>query len=82
MGRSLAKFALLVAAMGAISYAIIQALVQGAGWSVVPAKMTSELLIYAANFLIQRDIVFSDSLKDADAPAPMAEAEPHATKAA
>jgi putative flippase GtrA len=82
VGRSLAKFVLLVAVMGAVSYAIIQALVRGAGWSVLPAKMTSELMVYAANFLIQRDIIFSDSWKEADAPTTVAHAEPSAAKAA
>ena len=53
--------------------AIIQTLVQGAGWGVVPAKMASELLVYAANFLIQRDIVFSDALKDGQSPAAQTE---------
>ena len=82
VARSLAKFVLLVATMGAVSYAIIQALVQGAGWSVLPAKMTSELVIYAANFLIQRDFVFSDAMKQSEAPTPTADEEPRAAKAA
>jgi len=57
--RTLPKFLILVATMGAISYALIQAIVGALGWSVVSAKITSELILYSANFLIQRDYVFT-----------------------
>jgi putative flippase GtrA len=58
VGKALAKYVLLVVAMGLTSYSLIQASVLAFGTNVVLAKLASELLVYAANFLIQRDIIF------------------------
>jgi putative flippase GtrA len=61
--RSAAKFVLLVAFMGAVSYCLIRAAVYAFGWPVIAAKMASELALYLANFVIQRDFIFSDRSK-------------------
>lgn len=83
VSKVFAKFCLLVAAMGAVSYLLIQAFVHGLGWSVVTAKVVSELLVYVANFAIQRDVIFLDPLMDASAAsAAESEAEPVALKKA
>jgi glycosyltransferase involved in cell wall biosynthesis len=57
---SLAKFLLLVVVMGAASYCMIRAATYAFGWNVIVAKMASELLLYLANFVIQRNFIFSD----------------------
>jgi putative flippase GtrA len=67
--RTLPKFLILVITMGVISYALIQAIVGALGWSVVTAKITSELILYAANFLIQRDYVFTYRCQPSATPA-------------
>ncbi len=59
--RSLAKFVLLVAVMGAVSYCLIRTAMYALGWHVIVAKMASELLLYLANFVIQRDFIFRDA---------------------
>ena len=57
---SLAKFILLVVVMGATSYGMIRGAVYAFGWPVIAAKMASELVLYLANFVIQRDFIFGD----------------------
>jgi glycosyltransferase involved in cell wall biosynthesis len=72
VGRTLPRFLFLVIGMGAVSYVTIQAIVMALGWSVVHAKIASELLLYLANFVIQRDFVFTsrggESARPADPP--------------
>jgi glycosyltransferase involved in cell wall biosynthesis len=60
-GWSLAKFVLLVAVMGATSYGLIRTAMHAFGWSVLPAKIASELALYMANFIIQRDFIFRNT---------------------
>ncbi len=55
---TLPKYALLVAVNGFVSYAMIGVLVSSLGFRVIEAKLTAESLLFAANFLIQRDLVF------------------------
>ena len=55
----LPKYILLVLANGLISYAFIRWLHDVLGWHVVPAKLVAEGLLFAANFVLQRDIVFT-----------------------
>jgi dolichol-phosphate mannosyltransferase len=74
--RTLPRFVILVAVMGAISYALIQAIVGALGWSVVSAKIASELILYLANFLIQRDYVFTYRCQPSDTPAATAAPRP------
>ncbi len=60
-GWSLAKFVLLVAVMGATSYCLIRATMHAFGWGVLPAKIASELAVYLANFVIQRNFIFANA---------------------
>ena len=55
----LPKYVLLVAANGLVSYAFIRWLHDGMGWHAVPAKLVAEGLLFVANFVLQRDIVFT-----------------------
>ena len=55
----LPKYVLLVAANGLVSYAFIRWLHDGLGWHAVPAKLVAEGLLFVANFVLQRDIVFT-----------------------
>jgi putative flippase GtrA len=59
VARALWKFILLVAVMGATSYCLIQTAMYAFGWNVIAAKVASELLVYLANFAIQRDFIFA-----------------------
>jgi glycosyltransferase involved in cell wall biosynthesis len=55
----LPKYVLLVIGNGLVSYALIRWLHDGLGWQAVPAKLVAEGLLFAANFVLQRDIVFT-----------------------
>jgi putative flippase GtrA/SAM-dependent methyltransferase len=55
----LPKYVLLVMGNGLLSYALIRWLHDGLGWQVVPAKLVAEGLLFAANFVLQRDLVFT-----------------------
>jgi glycosyltransferase involved in cell wall biosynthesis len=55
----LPKYVLLVLGNGLLSYALIRWLHDGLGWQVVPAKLVAEGLLFAANFVLQRDFVFT-----------------------
>jgi hypothetical protein len=48
------------------------------GWNVVAAKMASELLVYLANFAIQRDFIFGDAAGDRGTDQDQAAARPPA----
>ena len=50
--------------MGAISYCLIRTSMYAFGWNVLAAKVASELLLYLANFGIQRDFIFGDTASD------------------
>ena len=78
---ALLKFVLLVVVMGATSYCLIRTSMYAFGWNVLAAKVASELLLYLANFGIQRDFIFGDAASDdrdtnqdqaAEAPPPLA----------
>jgi putative flippase GtrA len=53
------KYVLLVACNGILSYALIQFLHYRIGIGIVPSKLAAEGLLFIANFVIQRDIVFT-----------------------
>ena len=55
----LPKYALLVLGNGLLSYALIRWLHDGLHWQVVPAKLAAEGLLFTANFVLQRDVVFT-----------------------
>jgi glycosyltransferase involved in cell wall biosynthesis len=57
--RSLAKYLLLVATMGLVSYSMIEFLHTRLDLSVILAKPLSEGLLFLGNFAIQRDFIFS-----------------------
>jgi glycosyltransferase involved in cell wall biosynthesis len=83
VGRTLLKYVLLVVVMGLASYSLIQALVLALGANVVLAKIASELLVYAANFLIQRDYIFQATAEEPQTPVvPSATPAEPASKAA
>lgn len=65
--RALAQYSLLVIGMGVVSYSVIRLLAGAFGWNVFAAKIASELLVYLANFAIQRDIIFADTRRENDA---------------
>jgi glycosyltransferase involved in cell wall biosynthesis len=55
----LPKYVLLVLGNGAVSYTLIRWLHGDLGWRIVPAKLAAEGLLFAANFVLQRDFVFT-----------------------
>jgi putative flippase GtrA len=55
----LPKYVVLVMGNGLVSYALIRWLHDSLGWQVVPAKLVAEGLLFAANFVLQRDFVFT-----------------------
>ena len=56
---TLPKYLLLVAVNGFVSYAMIEALTSMAGLKVLESKLLAESILFAANFAIQRDFVFT-----------------------
>jgi len=54
-------FVLLVVSMGAVSYGLIQMFMLWFGWNVLAAKIAAESLVYVANFVIQRDVIFGNA---------------------
>lgn len=54
----LPKYLALVAASGLASYGLIRLLHEAAGLPVMASKLTAETLLFALNFLVQRDFVF------------------------
>ncbi|QDT63419.1 bifunctional glycosyltransferase family 2/GtrA family protein [Calycomorphotria hydatis] len=58
--KTFPRFLALVAVLATASYGSILMLVRGLGLDVIVAKMLSELSIYFANFVIQREFVFRD----------------------
>ena len=57
--EALIPYLLLVAAMGLVSYSMIQFLHSRLGVSVIAAKLMAEGLLFLGNFAIQRDFIFS-----------------------
>lgn len=55
---TLPKYILLVVCSGCASYLIMHAINNSAEWNFYAAKLAAELIIYLANFLIQRDFIF------------------------
>lgn len=53
------KYLLLVAANGFVSYSMIAGLTEWAGIGVLKAKLMAEGLLFLANFVLQRDLVFT-----------------------
>lgn len=56
--RTFLRYAMLVAASGFTSAALVQYLLSVPGINILSAKVASDLLLYVAIFLIQRDLVF------------------------
>ena len=54
----LPKYVLLVALSGIVSYGLIMSLVSWLGLPVIAAKLFAEALLFIANFVIQRDLIF------------------------
>jgi putative flippase GtrA len=73
----LVKYATLVAVSGALSYGLIHLFVTYLSLGVLRAKLCAEAILFLANFLIQRDVIFTGS----EEPQP-AEGEPQAQDAA
>ncbi|MCX6623921.1 MAG: bifunctional glycosyltransferase family 2/GtrA family protein [Acidobacteria bacterium] len=59
MGRSLAKYLVLLVVMGVVSYSMMSFLNQRAHLPVLAAKMTAEGLLFLANFSILRQFIFT-----------------------
>jgi len=55
----LPKYVLLVAGNGFLSYALIRWLQDSWDWQTVPAKLLAETSLFAVNFVLQRDFVFT-----------------------
>lgn len=55
---TLPKFILLVICSGCASYLVMHAINSSVHWNFYFAKLAAELVIYLANFLIQRDFIF------------------------
>lgn len=55
----LPKYLALVVCSGALSYAAIRFLHFRLGMGVVPAKLLSESVLFLANFIVQRDLIFT-----------------------
>ena len=58
-GRTFPLYLAAVVGFGVISYGLITLAVENAGIAVVPAKIGAEVLIYLANFAVQREFIFS-----------------------
>lgn len=56
---TLPKYLLLVLLNGIVSYAMIRFLTSSLGFRVLEAKLTAEGILFLANFVIQRDLVFT-----------------------
>lgn len=63
MINTLPKYIFLVLCSGCASYLIMHAIENSANWNFYLAKLAAELVIYLANFLIQRDLIFQRSEK-------------------
>jgi len=63
--KTLPKYVLLVAISGSISLVLIDLITAYSQVSVIPAKIISELIVFLANFAIQRDFIFTKSCKHA-----------------
>jgi len=59
LAGSLVKYLLLVAAMGLVSYSMIQFLHTRLGMRVFVAKLVAEGILFLGNFAVQRDFIFA-----------------------
>lgn len=59
------KYALLVLVCGSLSLLLINIITSFTTLNILSAKMVSELLIFLANFAVQRDFIFTKSTKNA-----------------
>ena len=62
----LPKYLLLVAVSGAVSYVLITSLVAWLSLPVIAAKLFAEGVLFIANFVIQRDLIFFQPAGDPD----------------
>lgn len=60
----------LVAVSGTVSFGLIRMFVTHFGFAILPAKLCAESILFLANFLVQRDVIFSRCNKPAPAEAP------------
>lgn len=58
MYKTLPQYLLLVTLSGLASYLVLHSIESGANWNFYIAKPAAELLIYLANFLIQKEFIF------------------------
>jgi glycosyltransferase involved in cell wall biosynthesis len=63
--KTLPKYVTLVCVSGAIAYMLIDVFVTTLHFNVVSAKIGAELMIFLANFAIQRDFIFTRGTKEA-----------------
>jgi len=66
---SAARYAALVAAVGAANYALLAVSTRGAGLPLVPAKLLVEVVLFAASYQLQKRVVFGGTDRPATAPA-------------
>jgi glycosyltransferase involved in cell wall biosynthesis len=79
--KSLSRYALLVAALGAIAYASILLLTERFGWNAYLSKIFVEGLLLVGSFVLQRDVVFSKQpLAPADEAAPSTDWDSYYTR--
>ena len=58
--RQLLQYVVLVAVSGTVSYGMMQVLIAYLGFGVLRAKLLAEAILFFANFLVQRDVIFTD----------------------
>ncbi len=57
--QQLLGYVALVAVSGTVSFGLIRMFVTHFGFAILPAKLCAESILFLANFLIQRDVIFS-----------------------
>lgn len=67
--REFLQYVTLVAVSGTISYFMIVLFTSRFGWGVLRSKLTAEGILFLANFLVQRDIIFTGSSEEREAEA-------------
>lgn len=67
VGREFLEYTALVVVSGGLSYGLITAFVYSTSMGVLRAKILAESILFFANFLVQRDVIFSESGKRAAA---------------
>ncbi len=68
--REFLQYVTLVAVSGTISYFMIVLFTSRFGWGVLRSKLTAEGILFLANFLVQRDIIFTGGGEKGEVEAP------------